>query len=60
VWDLTAEAEVIEDMFGIFDIGLVGGVNNIFDEEYYARITSTGIDPAYRRNIYGGVKVTVG
>lgn len=52
VWDLTMEGNVWEDK-----IGLYFGVNNIFNENYYARIRSDGIDPAYRRNFYGGVKV---
>lgn len=33
------------------------GINNIFDEDYYARITNAGIDPAARRNFYGGVSL---
>jgi Fe(3+) dicitrate transport protein len=50
VWDLTAEAEIVPSHFS-----LVAGVNNIFDEEYYARVRSNGIDPALPRNVYGGV-----
>ncbi len=50
VWDLTAEAEVISSR-----LSLVAGINNIFDEKYYARIRSNGIDPALPRNLYGGV-----
>jgi Fe(3+) dicitrate transport protein len=50
VWDLTAEAEIIPS-----HLSLVAGVNNIFDEKYYARIRSNGIDPALPRNLYGGV-----
>lgn len=50
VWDLTAEAEVVAKYFSV-----VAGVNNIFDEKYYARIRSNGIDPALPRNLYGGV-----
>lgn len=50
VWDLTAEAEIIPSYFS-----LVAGVNNIFDENYYARIRSNGIDPSLPRNVYGGV-----
>lgn len=52
VWDLTMEANVYQE-----NVALYFGVNNIFDENYYARIRSDGIDPAYRRNFYGGVKV---
>jgi Fe(3+) dicitrate transport protein len=50
VWDLTAEAEVVPSRLSV-----VAGVNNIFDEKYYARIRSNGIDPALPRNVYGGV-----
>lgn len=50
VWDLTGEAELIPAR-----LSLVAGVNNIFDERYYARIRSNGIDPALPRNVYGGV-----
>jgi Fe(3+) dicitrate transport protein len=50
VWDLTAEAEIVPS-----HLSLVAGVNNIFDEEYYARVRSNGIDPALPRNVYGGV-----
>lgn len=52
VWDLTVEAKVYRDM-----VSIVGGVNNIFDRDYYARIRSDGIDPAMPRNWYAGVKV---
>jgi Fe(3+) dicitrate transport protein len=52
VWDLTAEAEVISSR-----LSLVAGVNNLFDQEYYARVRSNGIDPALPRNVYGGVVV---
>lgn len=51
VWDLTAEAKVYRDRVSVF-----GGINNLFDEEYFARVTSTGIDPAPGRNFYAGVK----
>jgi outer membrane receptor protein involved in Fe transport len=51
VWDLTTEWSV-KPAFKIF-----AGINNLFDENYYARITGTGIDPAARRNYYGGATV---
>jgi len=54
VWDLTGEVAVWKEY-----LTLVGGINNLFDERYYARIRSDGIDPAYERNIYAGVKVGV-
>jgi len=54
VWDFTGEIALWKDY-----LTLVGGINNLFDERYYARIRSDGIDPAYERNVYGGVKVSV-
>lgn len=52
VWDLTAEFRVYRDTVSIF-----GGINNLFDEEYYARVRNDGIDPAAERNFYAGVKI---
>jgi Fe(3+) dicitrate transport protein len=52
VWDLTAEVKVYKEV-----ISLNAGVNNLFDEDYYARIANTGIDPAPRRNYYAGFSV---
>jgi Fe(3+) dicitrate transport protein len=49
VWDLTAEAEIVRSR-----LSLVAGINNIFDENYYARVRSNGIDPGLPRNVYGG------
>lgn len=60
VWDLTAEVNLLKNAFGAFDLSFFGGINNLFDERYTARIRSDGIDPAYERNIYGGVKVSLG
>ena len=54
VWDLSGEVKVWKDYLTLF-----GGINNLFDERYYARIRSDGIDPAYERNLYGGVRVGV-
>jgi Fe(3+) dicitrate transport protein len=52
VWDLTMEANVYKEY-----VALYFGVNNVFNENYFARIRSDGIDPAYRRNYYGGFRV---
>jgi len=54
VWDLTGEVAVWKRVVTLF-----GGINNLFNERYYARIRSEGIDPAYERNVYGGIKVNV-
>ena len=48
-WDLTAEVKVYKD-----NLSVMAGINNLFDENYYARIRSDGIDPAYGRNFYAG------
>ncbi|MBI3317325.1 MAG: TonB-dependent receptor [Candidatus Omnitrophica bacterium] len=60
VWDLLGEINLLKNLYDQFDLGIFGGINNLFDEHYYARVTSTGIDPAYGRNVYGGVKVNWG
>lgn len=52
IWDLTAEAKVWRDAISVF-----GGINNLLDENYFARVTSAGIDPAYPRTYYGGVRI---
>ncbi|HYJ04222.1 MAG TPA: TonB-dependent receptor [Chthoniobacterales bacterium] len=51
VWDLTAEVKIYKE------ISLNAGINNLFNEDYYARIANTGIDPAPGRNFYGGFSV---
>jgi Fe(3+) dicitrate transport protein len=49
VWDLTAEAKLYKDV-----VSVNAGINNLFNEDYYSRITDAGIDPAYGRNYYIG------
>jgi Fe(3+) dicitrate transport protein len=56
VWDLTAEAKVYRSSVG--DVSVIAGINNLLDEDYYARIRSDGIDPAYERNYYAGLSFT--
>jgi Fe(3+) dicitrate transport protein len=51
-WDLTVEVKVYKD-----NLSLMAGINNLFDEDYYARIRSDGIDPAYGRNFYAGLSL---
>ena len=60
VWDLSGEIVILKNIAGVFDFSLFGGVNNLFNENYWARVTSAGIDPAFPRNYYGGVKISVG
>jgi Fe(3+) dicitrate transport protein len=52
VWDLTAELNLHQDK-----VSLLAGINNLLGEDYYSRIRSNGIDPAYGRNYYFGVAV---
>lgn len=47
-WDLTAEIPICKNF------SLMAGVNNLFNEDYFSRVTSNGIDPAYPRNFYVG------
>lgn len=53
VWDLTAEVKVYKN-----SLSLIAGINNLFHEDYYSRIRSNGIDPAYGRNYYAGLSFT--
>jgi Fe(3+) dicitrate transport protein len=39
-------------------VSITAGINNLFDEDYYSRIRSDGIDPAYGRNFYAGFGFT--
>jgi Fe(3+) dicitrate transport protein len=47
-WDLTAEIPVHKR------VSLMAGINNLFDRQYYSRVTAIGIDPSYGRNVYAG------
>lgn len=49
VWDLTMEAKVYKD-----SVSVNAGINNLFNEDYYARVNDSGIDPGYARNYYAG------
>ncbi len=49
-WDLTLEWKVWQDRLSV-----LGGVNNLLDERYFARVRPDGIDPAYGRNFYAGL-----
>ncbi len=50
-WDLTTEIPLTKNLT------LLAGLNNVFNKEYYARVTANGIDPAYGRNFYVGGSV---
>ncbi|MBI4372756.1 MAG: hypothetical protein HY585_03410, partial [Candidatus Omnitrophica bacterium] len=60
VWDLTGEVVLLKHLAKMFDLSIFAGINNLFNENYTARIRGDGIDPAYPRNFYGGVKVSLG
>ena len=51
VWDLTSEWQLSDSAFTA-----LAGINNLTDEEYYARIRNDGIDPAPGRNFYLGLR----
>lgn len=50
VWDLTAEVEVFQDRLSV-----VGGIYNLFNNFYWSRVRSNGIEPANPRNFYVGL-----
>ena len=52
VWDLTAEWRVPGTA-----VRVIGGVNNLLDEDYYSRVRADGIDPAPRRHGYLGAAI---
>ena len=52
VWDLTGEAKIYRD-----NLSVTWGVNNLFDKNYFSRVTAAGIDPAQGRNFYGGISL---
>ncbi len=52
-WDLTMQAKFWNGRFGV-----VGGINNLFNEDHWARVRDEGIDPAPGRNYYGGFTVS--
>ncbi|NNM78142.1 TonB-dependent receptor [Sphingomonas sp. ID1715] len=50
VFDLAGEWTVLPH------VRLQGGVQNLFNEKYYARVFQTGLEPGRRRAIYGGIQ----
>lgn len=52
VWDLTAEVNFCHGRVGVF-----AGINNVFDEDFWAEVRDEGILPAYGRNYYAGVSL---
>ena len=52
VWDLTAEYP-FADRYAVF-----GGVANLFDERYFTRVRTDGIEPAAGRTVHAGLRIT--
>ncbi|MBA3881255.1 MAG: hypothetical protein H0X73_00765 [Chthoniobacterales bacterium] len=52
VWDLSAEIKVWDGRLGV-----IAGINNLLDEDYFGEIRDEGIVPAYGRNYYGGLTI---
>lgn len=52
VWDLTVEVNFWDGRIGVF-----AGINNLFDQDFWAEARDEGIVPAYLRNYYGGIKI---
>lgn len=50
VVDLTAEYRLHPQW------ALYGGINNLFDENYYSRVRNDGIEPALERTVFAGVR----
>lgn len=51
VWDLAVEAKLFRDNISVF-----GGINNVFDEDYYSRIRGDGIEVTPDRTYYAGLR----
>jgi Fe(3+) dicitrate transport protein len=49
VFDLAGEWTIMPH------VRLQAGVQNLFNEKYYARVFQTGLEPGRRRTVYGGV-----
>lgn len=58
VWDLSVELTPIESAGPFKNISIIGGVYNLFDEEYYSRVRGGvgGIDTLPGRTYYAGAK----
>ena len=53
VYDFSLQAAVYKDI-----VTLLGGVNNVFNDDYYSRVRSDGIEPAAGRNFYAGFRLS--
>ena len=59
VFDFTLEAYIWRGQIAGRDsaVAVLGGINNLFDEHYWSRVRSNGIDPANGRNFYTGLRL---
>lgn len=53
VTDITLEAKIWRE-----NVTLLAGLNNVFNEDYYSRVRANGVDPAWGRNFYAGLRFT--
>jgi Fe(3+) dicitrate transport protein len=53
VTDITLEAKLWRE-----NVTLLAGLNNVFNEDYYSRVRANGVDPAWGRNFYAGIRFT--
>lgn len=53
VTDITLEAKLWRE-----GVTLLAGLNNVFNEDYYSRVRANGVDPAWGRNVYAGLRFT--
>jgi len=53
VTDITLEAKLWRE-----NVTLLAGLNNVFNEDYYSRVRPNGVDPAWGRNFYAGLRFT--
>ena len=57
VWDLTGEVKVLTWNQARDSASVLFGINNLFDQRYYSRVRSNGIEPASPRQLYAGLNV---
>lgn len=53
VTDVTLETKLWRE-----NVTLLAGLNNVFNEDYYSRVRANGVDPAWGRNFYAGLRLT--
>jgi Fe(3+) dicitrate transport protein len=51
VWDLTGQVYITPRL------SVTGGIYNLFNQQYFARVRNDGIDPAADRNYFLGARL---